>query len=321
MKTYPTFRIFIALTLMATLFSSCSKERFDVITKDNIVPIIDTETFVPVTETNKKPIVAVEPVKKTVSSSADFPFTTPRGTVVKANSYDFTFEDGRWVEYPIDIQIKELYSPMDMILNGKPTVSDGKILVTAGQVYVTATKDGKNLKLRETSQFSVSIPSNGNDREMKIFYGQEQSNGNVNWKLAQMQEEFLGQKDSLQSAIFFGQNNYEIFPSQIGWINCDKFYDYTGAKTRIKLTSTKPEIELISSFLYLDRIKSILQIWGGKSLDLPVGEHAKLICFAVTNENNLYSFIKEFNVEENQVIDIKLEKTTKEAFLEYLKNL
>jgi hypothetical protein len=320
MKTYPTFRLVILIVSIIISLSGCSKERFDVIVKDDIVPIAEKETFAPATE-QKNTILPLATSKKKINGKDDFPFVTDKGTIINARNYDFSFADGGWVEYPIELEVQELFTPMDMILNKKPTVSNGKILVTAGELNIIASKDGKPLVLNKSSQLSFSFPSNENDFGMKIFYGKEQSNGNVDWELASMQERFIDRRDSLQSAIVFGKNTYSIFPSQIGWINCDRFYDYTGPKTKIRLTSIEPNISTINTFLYLDRIKSVLQIWEGISLDLPVGEHVKLISFAITDQGNIYSFFKDFNIEDGQVVDIKLEKTTKEVFLEYLKNL
>lgn len=310
--------------VILSIFSSCSKERYDVIIKEDVQPpVVEKAIFKPSTE-NPLATKLEAPFLKTVNNPNDLNFTTTKGTIVNGRISDFMYESGSWdsVELPINLQIKELYTIKDMILNGKTTTSDGKLLTTGGQIEIIATKDGKKLQLAPYSQFSIQVPTNNPDPEMKIFFGEELANGDVNWQLATMQDKFLGIKDSSKSAIVAKEQLYNLLPSKIGWINIDKVARESTKLTTITLTSEYPAIDDIICYLYFDRLKSILQYYNaGKPSNLPEGEHINLICIGITEKEEVYTFIKEFNLEANQVIQVKLEKSSMEELMKYLSGL
>ncbi|MET3127044.1 hypothetical protein ABID42_002150 [Arcicella rosea] len=330
MKTH-TFKLSTIIATLLVILSGCSKERFDAIKKDEVIPppVVKVEVFPAVDEQAKKTsIVPVETTKKKVNSAGDFSFTTKKGTTIKANKYDFMLPNGDWVDYPVDIEIQELYTPADMILNRVSTVSNGKMLITGGQVNISVSKDGKPLVLNPyNNTFSINIPTPGYaDPTMKVFYGNEQSNGTVDWQPAVMQQEQqqpadTTKKDSIVTKMYFEEGHYKIFPTQIGWINVDKFMNSPVEKTVLKFTSKTPAIGSIFIFLYFDKIKSVMEVYNGSAKEIPVGEHIKLVCYAVSEDENLFSFFKDFNVAVDQSIEIQLEKTTKEEFLKYLQGL
>jgi len=310
--------------VILSIFSSCSKERYEVIIKEDVQPpVVEKAIFKPSTE-NPLATKVEAPFQKTINNPNDLNFTTTKGTIVKGSVSDFVFESGSWerVELPINLQIKELYTIKDMILNGKSTTSNGKLLTTGGQIEITATKDGKKLQLAPYSQFSIKVPTNNPDPEMKIFFGEELANGDVNWQLATMQDKFLGLKDSSKSAIVAIEQLYQLLPSKIGWINIDKFPRESTKLTTLTLTSEYPTIDDIICFLYFDRLKSILRYYSnGKQSNLPEGEHINLICIGITEKDEVYTFIKEFNLEANQVVQVKLEKSSLEELMKYLSGL
>lgn len=263
---------------------------------------------------------AATPTSKVINKPSDMPFIGKEGTEVYAYENTFVLPNGQFAAFPIKLEVIELFTPKEMILNQMPTVSDGRLLTTAGEINIKAYKDGQELRLNPWSSMRVVVPSTSVDNSMSLFYGTPQPDGTVNWVEAEFREG-EGQDSSRFSRIIPSKENYQIFPTQIGWINCDKFYSYTGAKTKVRFTSIKPKITSIIKFLYFDNIKSVVQVYGDESLEVPVGEHVKLICIASKTNGELYSYTSEFNVQQDQVVDVKVVKTTEDNFLAYLSSL
>ncbi|MEO6611194.1 MAG: cytochrome c [Chitinophagaceae bacterium] len=80
---------------------------------------------------------------------------------------------------PVEIEIKEAYSPAEIVYAGLTTESDGQLLESGGMVYFNAKRNGKQVKL--IKPVSISIPTNYVNKEMKVFKGEEKADGTVNW--------------------------------------------------------------------------------------------------------------------------------------------
>jgi len=117
------------------------------------------------------------------------------------------------------------------------------------------------------------------------------------------------------------RKNYVIFPTSLGWINVDKFYQYTGVKTKLTLSSTYPALENIQNFLFFPNIKSIMRVYGNVSGEIPVGETLKIISVAVTTDEQIFWFTKDITVENGEKVDIKLVPITQQALTNYLQSL
>ncbi|HEX8548131.1 MAG TPA: hypothetical protein VF691_14315 [Cytophagaceae bacterium] len=315
-----TFQALLLPFFILTVLS-CSKDRITPIRSD--IPLSeakDSTDEIFIASPNKiLQRFAIAPTSQTINSAQDMPFIGKKGTKIFASNHDFMFPNGDYANFPIRLEILELFTPKDMILHQMPTVSNGRLLTTGGEVNVKAYKDGQELRLSPWNGMKIEIPSTDVDFSMSLFYGNTASDGTVNWVEAQFRDR-EGQ-DSNFSRIIPTKENYQIFPQQIGWINCDRFSSYTGAKTRIKFSSLKPKLASIVTFLYFDGIKSVAQVYGEESLEVPVGEHVKVICVASKANGDLYTYSTNFNVHQDQVVEVKLEQTTEADFLANLGSL
>ena len=80
----------------------------------------------------------------------------------------------------IDIEIKEAYSPSEIVYAGLTTESDGRLLESGGMIYFNAKRNGKMVSLLKS--VGISIPTNYVNKEMKLFKGEEKADGSINWK-------------------------------------------------------------------------------------------------------------------------------------------
>lgn len=104
-----------------------------------------------------------------------------QGTNILIDPFDLETESGGPVGKNIDIEVKELFTQQQFVKTGIQTVSDGRLLVSGGALYINLTSDGQKLKLKEGKTYSVQLPKIS-EEEMNLFYGQFDSTKNMNWK-------------------------------------------------------------------------------------------------------------------------------------------
>lgn len=93
----------------------------------------------------------------------------------------FSIEKGSFDgEGLIDIEIKEAYSPSEIVYAGLTTESDDRLLESGGMIYFNARRKGKQVKLLKP--VDISIPTNYVNKEMQLFKGEEKADGSINWK-------------------------------------------------------------------------------------------------------------------------------------------
>jgi hypothetical protein len=93
---------------------------------------------------------------------------------------DMVTPEGQPVTDDIDVELKELPGPEQMALEGVQTVSDGRILISGGSYYKNMTSGGQQLSLKLGKTLKVILPKS-TDQQMKLFYGQKDSTGLMNW--------------------------------------------------------------------------------------------------------------------------------------------
>lgn len=126
---------------------------------------------------------ALERLRQQTSGDAVFGFSpaeaqhfeTQKGTQVIVPSDAFEFEDGTAPTAPVELTVREAYEPSDWLLNGLSTeTSDGGLLQTAGMVKLSASAEGRALRLKKDKQVTLAVPTKGKpDEAMQLFYGEQ----------------------------------------------------------------------------------------------------------------------------------------------------
>jgi len=313
-------KINIAIIALVLFAIACSKDRTMLLGDGNPTPEKPDNGFAAI---NKKTFakLGAQPERKTIKSDNDLPFVGSQGTMVWIYTRDLRMPDGSAVSYPFDIELLELLTPKDMILHLMPTVSRGRLLTTGGQLNIRAYKDGKELKVNQFSSTQIIVPVQGRvDGFMNLFYGEETKDGIVDWVEADTA------RNEKERRIFGNDGAYMLFPDRLGWINIDKFYEFTEAKTQIGFSSENPPLDKIVVFLYFPDLKSLMRVYGEFSGEVPVGRTVKIIAMSISDdekeEDRVYhSFFQDLVVVDKQKVEIKLAPTTKESLLNYLETL
>ena len=232
-----------------------------------------------------------EPVKDS------FELNTNTITVLLTNGLQLTFPPlsvvtsaGQVVTGKIYVEARLIKTKGDMVLLNKPTTSNGSMLVSGGEVFVSLSKNGLQLQLAPNAKFYIRYSDAPTSQLMKLFYGIESSNvTQVNWVPS----------TNSSDTVAVGSQFYEIASSHLRWINCDYFYDTVGI-TRSIISATLPSNYTnanTTTFLVFKELRSVLGMYGDVpekrflSPKVPNGKTA--IVVAISKQGNDYFLGKE----------------------------
>jgi hypothetical protein len=153
----------------------------------------------------------------TTSALSPTTISTSKGAKLYLPSNGFVTVDDKQVSGNIEVSVKEIYTPMEMIFNNMPTVSDNKLLESGGEFQITVTQNNTPLKMAPNNFIKITLPNIGRDMKgMQVFNGVTNAAGEVNWVLNAKPGNFVVGDSTLFS-------NYNVFSDDVNWINVDKF--------------------------------------------------------------------------------------------------
>ena len=237
-----------------------------------------------------------------------------KGTIVRIPPNSFVDSDGKIVKSEVTIELIEIYTKSDMILNNVQTISDQELLETGGMIYIVATSQNGKLELKKNSFYTVKFPTDKKQKDMNIFYG-DTTSANINWQ--QADKNF--QSDATYIENEKEVNKYIFNPTRFGWINCDRFIGKTETTNLIVDAS---DAFRVNFYLVFKDIKSIMNVEIQNNViqfrNVPIGRTATIVAFKKTDQETLYSS-KTVKIKENQTVSIIMEKITDEEFTNRMK--
>ncbi len=223
----------IALVGLALTTTSCKK--------DSVAPVEETPTQNTPTlnMANRKALFnnLKTPSETYVVNSAVYStHTCANGTKISISPNAFLTKSGGVVTGNVNIEVKDVLSKKDMILNNAIPVSNGQLLVSGGEVYFNATQGGQALKINPAGSVLFTVPAGTTPNfQMQEFYAKgtsDLSETNLNWNTPAVSTASMVGQDST------GSNVYNFYCDSVQWSNCDYYYNFTGAKTTCTVNTT-----------------------------------------------------------------------------------
>lgn len=158
-------------------------------------------------------------------------------TIITANGVQITFPPnccvggtGQAITGKVYAEVLLIKKKGDMVLMNKPTSSNGRVLVSGGELFISLSKNGQPVLLAPNAKIQIRYADVLPSPQMKLFVGDETVPARFNW---------LPAPDSINNFVNAGQQFYEITTNHLRWINCDYFYDTTGI-TRSTVSTSLP---------------------------------------------------------------------------------
>ncbi|MGZ5135451.1 MAG: hypothetical protein ACXWCG_09890 [Flavitalea sp.] len=129
----------------------------------------------------------------------------------------FVTLNGSPVSGNIQVSVKEIYTPMEMIFNNMPTTSNGRLLESGGEFEIVVSQNNTPLKLAAGNFVKIGIPNKGiNLQGMQVFKGVVDASGKVDWVVNSNPGNLV-----VGDSLLFSNTN--LFSDEVNWINVDKF--------------------------------------------------------------------------------------------------
>ena len=200
--------------------------------------------------------------------------------------------------FPLKLNITEIDAKGELIMFGRPTISDGKLIESRSELLIKVMHGEDEVKLRAGANYRVLFPDDNPKERMELFYGEgpredfnwEQADRNDNeWNSVWVSEWSV---DSMSQVTGFG---YECWPDSLDWINCDIFID-VAPEDKTKACVELPEIYTnnnTAAFLVFDDFNSVLYMPGNADLmqfcesygAVPIGYNVTFIVISEQGED------------------------------------
>ncbi len=215
----------------------------------------------------------------------------------------------------------------DMIRMDKPTVSQGHVLASGGEIFVSVKQNGDELTIKPNGGYvRIKFADPAPNPAMKIFYGNETNPNQFTWNA-----------DSLQTSILSANLFYDIYSQKLRWINCDYFYDSAATSPKVKIAAKLPANYTnanSSAYLVFNNINAIMGMYGNatnrlfSTQNIPINKPATLI--VISKQGSDYFMAKEHITTGvtngtignlNQLVNMSPTKTTLQNIKDYLGTL
>ncbi|WP_157547587.1 hypothetical protein [Hymenobacter sp. DG25A] len=175
-----TLKWLSALHILVFSLSGCELSPDVVICEDGTPPVLGTPATIQEIPTKLGPPMQLF----TYDPAQENTFTSTQGTAILIPANAFVNENGQPITTPVHLEMREVFNKADMVLAAMPTISNGRILESAGELYLSPQEkvkwaDGKTIEMTTTIPPSVTS-MNG----MRLFSGASNPTvGCFNWDL------------------------------------------------------------------------------------------------------------------------------------------
>ena len=144
--------------------------------------------------------------------------TTPFGLLIGFPPNCCSGNAGQVITGTVQVELMLIKKRGDMIRMNKTTTSNGRLLVSGGEIFVSLKKEGVAVQLKQGVRIQIRQVETAPSTLMRFFAGDESNAERFNW---------LPTTDTLNTLVI-GTQGYEIMTNHLRWINCDHFFDTTG---------------------------------------------------------------------------------------------
>jgi hypothetical protein len=279
----------ILLIAGALLFNACQKNIDDFV-PDPLTNAPDTTWYNIITST--MPVTALQNDLKIKLATDSFEVNnTAADRSISGMQLLFTpncciNSTGQAVTGKVNVEALLIKDKGDMVLMNKPTSSNGQLLVSGGEIFISLNQNGQQLQLAPNAKVYLRYADAVPNPQMKLFYGDETNPQQFNW---------VPGFDSIRA----GNQFYDIVSSKLRWINCDYFYDTTGTvrstvSAYLPFNYTNANTE---TFLVFKNIRSVLGMYGDvaekRFISTKVPNNLAATVVAISKQGNDYFLGKE----------------------------
>jgi len=276
------------------------------------------------------------PEKQYVTAGVLQTITFSKGTRLIFYPNSFKDASGNFITSgTVCIEMTEMYKPGDMIANRATTVTTaGELLISGGQVYINATKDGQKI---DANKYGIAFRQPAaSTQPMSLYYGSTNNKDTLaTWTIANAPGPGASAtgtvSDSFLAALY-------LFDSctNFGFINCDAISDYTTPRTQVNIVMTNKSYNDKNTmvFVILPSINSTVAAGQYSSLTntfdvgsdhpfhkVPVGLKAGIVAITIIDGQYYYFEKSGLTITDGMTVTATMAKQTADYVKTKLKAL
>lgn len=272
--------------------------------------------------------------KFTLNPSIDNTIRTEKGLTIFFPTTSFMTVDGMPVTSDsIYIELKELYTIGDVILQHSSTMTDlYRLLETGGQVSISAKDDeGNTLQAKNYSiTFNAEYTTDYLTKNMGLFRGDvDDSTSFIMWRdEALVADTVKASMDSIGSELGFVYSFFEV--DSLDWINLDRFVEEGIYDAKIKIDN--PNVTLANTMVYFifDEIKSLSTLNGFNTetktfsnlfYKFPPGYHLRFLVISYIDDTIYYTLTDSVLLDDDIDMTVSLEEIEEDALVDMIQSL
>lgn len=263
----------------------------------------------------------------TNSSTQSFALNTNSGGTIKGkNGSGFFFQplsfvdlNGNTIRGNVNIDVLELLTPADIILNNAATMSDGLPLESGGAFYIHASFNNTQANLAPGTFVKIDLISpSASLPGMQVFTGYIQdttggrgqdTSGMLNWVV----NNSPGNRVSADSLP--GNGLPKLFSDSLEWINCDRYMNEPKIKCSFPVENN-PDKDSTAMFIQFTGRNSVMRIHEDAddmfTSSVLVAGPATVVGICV-KDRKLYTSIKAVSLKAQQSFTMKFSEDTEDA--------
>ncbi len=148
--------IFFAFLAIALLFGACATEPTH-------------QSFV---ELNK--IYNPDSLPKqtfTINPNSDTLLRGEQGTVLRIGKNTFVDSNGKPVTTPVTVELREVFTPYDMVMGNLTTTTNGAFLQSGGMLYINANTNGSDVHIADDKEIGATVATDTVLPNMALYQG------------------------------------------------------------------------------------------------------------------------------------------------------
>jgi hypothetical protein len=300
---------FTLICLISLVTFSCKKNKTEPIVEnlpETTISSVDFQNFLKQNLESKKQ-------KANFNAEDGFTFTSAKGVMLQLWPNSLTY-NGQLVTGEVNLEYIEFFGRGAMAVSNVTTIGldslgEKGILTSGGTFHIKVYQNGN--ELASNSGMMLKVPTQltgGPDSLMKPFEGSIDVDGNLIWVETNIE-------------LFINDGSYEMFLSNFGWFNVDRFILVADKKSIYLEVPQGYTASNTAIFVSISNIPNSLTHLATGVDWYPQGETVHLI-FMSANDNQFLYAIRTFIVgEENNVVLTKDElQLTSEANLTQIVN-
>lgn len=259
----------------------------------------------------------------TINGTTGGVVTGERGTVINFPANGFAYYPSlQIVKGDVIIELRELYNPSDMIFANKPTVSNGRPLMSGGELYIRAisVNDGIEVKLAPGIYYQAIMPTSiaNMSMSMDVFFGEDTTvEAPVNWEVNPDTPAIVQPWTQTGG----GMGAFAMYNDSLHWGNCDQFMYLLGYNDFTTINVNSPNNPILDSCVCFVNFKGYKTVWN---LNRPWGntgntahftsDHvcdvpANIVVMGVKNQQLYFGMLENVSLTNNATFSVPV--TTK----------